>query len=54
MMIYFGNNEVEDIRYYNKPSGNNIPLDKAKPGDFTMEGFNWNIDKKPNSIEDLF
>ncbi len=54
MLIYFGNNEVEDIRYYNKPTGSNIPLEKAKSTDMALEGFQWNIDKQPKSLKDLF
>jgi lipopolysaccharide export system protein LptA len=54
MLIFFGDNEVEDIRYYNKPTGSNIPLGKAKPTDMALEGFKWNIDKQPKSLKDLF
>jgi lipopolysaccharide export system protein LptA len=54
MLLYFGNNKIETIKYYNKPTGNYIPLDKVGKGDYYLQGFKWEIGKKPNSLEDLF
>ncbi|MFT5166486.1 MAG: lipopolysaccharide export system protein LptA [Saprospiraceae bacterium] len=54
MILYFGNNKIETIHYYNKPTGNYIPLDKVDQGDYFLEGFKWEIKNKPKSLEDLF
>ena len=54
MLLYFGDNKVESIHYYNKPTGNYTPLDKVNPGDFYLAGFKWEIKSKPKSLDDLF
>ncbi len=54
MLLYFGDNNVKKIHYYNKPTGNYAPLDKINQGDFILEGFQWEIKKQPKSFEDLF
>ncbi len=54
MVIYFGNNKIRDIHYYNKPTGDYTPLDKVKSSDYYLEGFKWDIEKKPKSLEDLY
>jgi len=54
MMLYFGNNKVKNIHYYTKPTGDYAPLDKINQSEYFLEGFKWEIDKQPKSLEDLF
>lgn len=54
MLLYFGANKVKNIHYYNKPTGDYSPLDKIIQSDYFLEGFKWEIDKQPKSLEDLF
>ncbi len=54
MMLYFAENKVQNIHYYNKPSGNYAPIDKINQSEYILDGFKWEIDKKPKSLEDLF
>lgn len=53
MKIIFGNNEVEGIVFYEKPTANLYPMKEADHDGLKMEGFSWQLDKRPNSIEDL-
>ena len=54
MLLYFGNNKIENIHYYKKPTGSYIPLDKVSSKDYYLEGFKWEINKKPKSLADLY
>jgi lipopolysaccharide export system protein LptA len=53
MKIIFGNNEVEGIVFYDKPSANLYPMKEADHDGLKMEGFSWQLEKRPNSVEDL-
>ncbi len=54
MMIYFGDNKVDDIRYYDKPNGALTPMQKADQNLFKLEGFKWETKNRPKTLEDLF
>ena len=54
MMIYFGDNELEGIRFYAEPSANLFPMKKAGHEDLKMPGFSWQEEKRPKSVDDLF
>jgi len=51
MLMYFGNNEVEDIRFYNKPDGNFTPMNQVKKSEIQLAGFKWVKDERPISLE---
>lgn len=53
MKIIFGNNEVEGIVFYDKPSANLYPMKEADHDGLKMEGFSWQLEKRPNSVDDL-
>jgi hypothetical protein len=53
MMIYFGDNKVDDIRYYDTPNGALTPMQKADHNLFKLEGFKWETKKRPMTLEDL-
>jgi len=54
MLIYFGNNAVDKIAYYAKPTGNFIPMQRANHSSLILDGFKWEVEKRPMSIEDLY
>lgn len=53
MMIEFGNNQVEGIRFYTEPKATLFPMKQANHEQLKIQGFNWQIEKRPNSVEDL-
>lgn len=53
MMILFGNNEVEGIRFYAEPSANLFPMKKADHDALKIPGFSWQMSKRPASLADL-
>jgi lipopolysaccharide export system protein LptA len=53
MMIYFGNNQIDDIRYYDTPNGELTPMKKANHDLFLLEGFKWETKRRPMALEDL-
>jgi lipopolysaccharide export system protein LptA len=54
MRLYFGNNQVESIRFYNEPSGKFIPMKKAGNETKKLAGFFWEEKRRPRQIADLF
>ncbi|MCF8243660.1 MAG: hypothetical protein K9J37_04600 [Saprospiraceae bacterium] len=53
MLIYFGDNEVEGIKFYIKPKATLFPMKKADHEGLKMAGFSWQMERRPGSVEDL-
>lgn len=53
MLLDFGNNEITDIRFFTKPSGQFTPMKQANHNALQLPGFRWIIDQRPMSVEDL-
>lgn len=53
MRLYFGNNQVESIKFYTQPKGKFTPMKKAGTGSKTLEGFFWEKTRRPRSVADL-
>ena len=53
MLIFFANNQVERIRYYDSPKGEMQPIQAVNPKDYQLKGFKWEIEKRPKSKDDL-
>ncbi len=53
MLIFFGDNQVERIRYYSSPKGEMQPIQSVNPKDYQLKGFKWEIEKRPKSKDDL-
>ena len=53
MLLRFGNNAIEDIVFYDNPKATFHPIQKINPEELKLEGFNWRIDERPNSVIDL-
>lgn len=54
MLIYFGNNEVEGIKFFAQPKANLIPMNEANHEELKMPGFRWITKRRPKSVDDLF
>lgn len=52
--IFIEDRKVKDIIFINKPEGQLNPLFMLKPEDLKLKDFQWYIDKKPLSKEDIF
>jgi lipopolysaccharide export system protein LptA len=54
ILVLFGSNEVENIKFYAQPKATMTPMGKADHLGMRLEGFNWNPNLKPKEIKDLF
>lgn len=53
MMLFFGNNEIEAINFYRQPTATMYPMRDADHKSLELEGFYWETDNRPKSVEDL-
>ncbi|MEL6922572.1 MAG: OstA-like protein [Bacteroidota bacterium] len=53
MLLYFGNNEVERIKFFAQPKAKLQPMDKANHNELKLKGFRWDIARRPASKEAL-
>jgi lipopolysaccharide export system protein LptA len=53
MLMYFNNNQIQDIRFYAEPKANTFPMGQVNHTAVRLEGFKWEVSKRPNSIADL-
>lgn len=54
MMVYFGNNEVERIKFISNPTALLTPMLQIQPTAMKMEGFIWEEKRRPRTFADLF
>lgn len=54
MRLFFGDNKVEGIRFYNSPAGKFTPMKKAGKDTKKLDGFFWEKTRRPKKVEDLF
>ncbi len=54
MRLFFGDNKVEGIKFYQEPSGKFIPMKKAGKEAKKLEGFFWEKKRRPGGVGDLF
>ncbi|MFK7807824.1 MAG: OstA-like protein [Saprospiraceae bacterium] len=53
MLLYFNNNQIEEIRFYAQPKANTYPMGQVSHVGMRLEGFKWHIKKRPNDLSDL-
>ncbi|MEZ5057054.1 MAG: OstA-like protein [Saprospiraceae bacterium] len=53
MLLYFGNNQVEKIKFFAQPKAKLTPMSKANHQELKMPGFRWVTDIRPKSKDDL-
>lgn len=54
MLLFFGNNEVEKIKFYSQPKAQLLPMKQVDHTALRMEGFNWETKFRPFTFDDLF
>ncbi|WP_116105010.1 OstA-like protein [Lewinella sp. IMCC34191] len=54
MILYFDAGAVNRIKFLSAPSGRLDPMDAVDHDAFRLDGFRWEADRKPKSLEDLF
>ncbi len=54
MLLYFGNNQIDNIKFYTQPKAKFTPMSKAAGSDEKLDGFNWDTSRRPMTLEDLF
>lgn len=53
MLIFFGDNKVEGIKFYTAPKANLMPMKSTDHQALKMPGFDWQIEKRPRSVADI-
>ena len=53
MLLRFGNNAINEIVFYESPKAIFHPIQDINPEELKLEGFNWRILERPNSVIDL-
>lgn len=53
MKVYFADNEVERIKFYERPQGELLPMREANHEELRLEGFRWETERRPRSVDDL-
>ena len=53
MLILFGANEVDQIKFYSQANATMFPIAKIQDSPPTLEGFRWDFEKRPESIVGL-
>lgn len=54
MVLYFGANQIERIKFLVQPQGDTYPMTQADHEEIKIKGFNWDATYRPNGREDLF
>ncbi len=54
MMLYFGSNEITNIKFYNQAKAKFSPIQKAIDSELRLKGFFWEKKRRPKTLEDLF
>jgi len=54
LRITIEENAIQQISFINNPSGKLVPNNLLEEGDEFLEGFLWEIQSRPKSVEDLF
>ena len=54
MRLFFGNNQVESIKFYTQPKGKFTPMKTAGSETKKLDGFFWETARRPRSLADLF
>lgn len=53
MRLFFGNNQVESIKFYTEPAGKFTPMKKAGTATKKLDGFFWDRTRRPRQVADI-
>ena len=54
MLMYFGDNQVEKLKFFTEPKAEMQPMQQADHNALRMPGFFWEKERRPMSLSDLF
>ncbi len=54
MLLLFKDNQVDEIKFLDKPKANFTPIQQTKPANHRLENFRWLNEKRPQSKKDLW
>ncbi|NJB84833.1 lipopolysaccharide export system protein LptA [Lewinella marina] len=54
MILYFGEGSVRRIKFLSAPSGRLDPMDAVNHEGMRLDGFRWEVGRKPLTLDDLF
>ncbi|MCB9350572.1 MAG: hypothetical protein H6573_24130 [Lewinellaceae bacterium] len=54
MLIYFGDNQVEKLKFFTEPKAEMQPMQQADHNALRMPGFSWEKERRPMRVSDLF
>jgi hypothetical protein len=53
MVVNFGNNQVDNIRFYTQPESTMHPMKRIDHDSLKMKGFKWETKLRPKNAKDL-
>ncbi len=53
MLMYFGNNKVETIKFFTQPKAKALPMRTTNHDELKLKGFLWEIKSRPKNLLDL-
>ncbi len=53
MLLHFGNNQIDNIRFYDQPKSEILPMKQAKHEELKMPGFRWETRFRPRKPDDV-
>lgn len=53
MRLFFGDNKVKSIKFYQNPQGKFVPIKELKGSPIQLDGFFWEKKRRPRSVADL-
>ncbi|HMR42696.1 MAG TPA: hypothetical protein PKC40_02640, partial [Saprospiraceae bacterium] len=53
MLLYFGDNKVDEIKFFAQPQATLFPMGQAQKSELELKGFRWISDVRPKSKNDL-
>ncbi|MEM9884784.1 MAG: OstA-like protein [Bacteroidota bacterium] len=53
MVLLFGNNEIEKIKFFKQPTARLEPMEGTDHDALKLEGFRWVTEGRPQSVEDI-
>lgn len=54
MLLYFGSNEIERIKFIQNPTAKLTPMQEVPAGGIELDGFKWENKSRPRVFADLF
>ncbi len=54
MLLYFGDNQVDKIKFFAEPKANLLPMSQTNHEEIKLKGFFWETKLRPMNVDDLF